>query len=560
MASHILLRLNPSHVSCIDRLATELYNICTDNFHNVKNNWRDDLRQDITNIELYEVYGFKETGIFKLPYHSEYNLETVLSVDKPSNTERRIKMSILSNKIPLPSSQKSSFAPTIMSYVLTTYTDYSLNNNFSVSKYNMSLKFRPSCLRLKLNGQRAKVACPAHLDAIVNLDIDQTIFTTFSPQDNGLLNVPEDYLFGGQESMTKPIRENLLNSRVSLKDLGPRGRDSGIESRESNQQSSFDRDRFGRNNEKHMDEAKDYLRTMRNLGVEAGSLLKRRDSLSALSARLKANKVPSSKDATELAAATDTLANIIDTWMIEEARENGPSVNNDGENISHLYEKKVEEISQFVLGESEPLMNDKSLPDPHDRRQSPFNDLRTLCPATNSVNRVESGLGTSSPSLVWDRSQDTFIFNDPASGSRDTFSLECDYPSFINPEYVSDPGMPYKSNKIRQEILAPVRHEQHHRQPEEHHRPRGGVTRPGYSSVDHRHTRGERPESPRGAHPRLRTPPRGPPQYVGRGRGHAGPEQPKFARQHPVYPADEDFWPEDSRGTSPALKLSLIHI
>ena len=140
MPSSIHLRLNPSHISCIDRLATELYNICTDNFHDVKDNWREKLRQSITNIELFEMDGFEETGILGLPYHNEYNLVTSLDVEKPTNTERKITFSILANKIPLPSGQRGMFEPTITTYTLTTYTDYNLNSNFTVSKIQYELK------------------------------------------------------------------------------------------------------------------------------------------------------------------------------------------------------------------------------------------------------------------------------------------------------------------------------------------------------------------------------------------------------------------------------------
>ena len=553
MPSSIHLRLNPSHISCIDRLATELYNICTDNFHDVKDNWREKLRQSITNIELFEMDGFEETGILGLPYHNEYNLVTSLDVEKPTNTERKIIFSILANKIPLPSGQRGMFEPTITTYTLTTYTDYNLNSNFTVSKYNMSLKFRPSCLRLKTEGRRTKAAYPAHLDAIINLDIDQTIYTTFSPQDNGLLNVQEDYLFGGQESMTRPSREDLLSSKVSLRDLNSRGRDLRTGGGGSFQKSSFDRDRFGRENETQMNEAKSYLRSMKDRGVGTGSMIKRRDSLSALSERLKMNRVPSSRDVDELVSATGALATVLDTLVIES------SVPGDGDNIHQILEEKVSELSQFVLGESETSTNNKSMPGGHGRRFSFHEGCRSLSPTTSYIDRTESGLGTSDLSMVWDPSQDAFRFNSPATGSRDTFGHECDYyPSFINPEYISEPDMPYKTDKIRQDILAPVRKQQHHRQSDDYSQPRGGASRPGYNTAGHS-TRGEHAESPRDARARPRTPPRDPPPRAGRGRGQAGRERPKVTRRSPMYPADDDFWPEDNRGTSPALKSAHRH-
>ena len=445
----IALRPSSSHVSCIDRLSTELFNICSDNFSAVKNHWSDTERNKLQVIELFNVGQFQETDILLLPYHNECRLKTSLKILKPSNTERKIIFSVQSGSIPLPQSQLDKFEVIEQQFLLTTYTDYTLNGSFSVDRYAIDLRFRPSCLRLMDPALRQSAAHPAHLDAIIDPGTLYTVYTTFRAQDNGLLCVPPHYLYGHPHGLDEDRRESLIvDSVVSPKNFYSNSRDWGQSHDEGREcgPSTFDKLRFGKENERNFNDVKNRVSSMRpKISVEA--IKKRRDSIVSIASKLKQpGQTPTSLEREELLRATEVMSGFMSSMVM---RQDDPDLEKAGSNIKEACEGNEKSFYQFFTEE------DLDWDDFGENYRSLGRQR-----SRHGTERAESGLGMSDVSAGWSKvyhspqhdKKSSRSFPDTGPGHPDRTVSNLSLPIINTNRFSEDINMHFRG--IRPEIMA----------------------------------------------------------------------------------------------------------
>ncbi len=419
----IALRPSSSHISCIDRLSTELFNICSDNFSSVKNHWSDTERNKLQVIELFEVGQFHETDILLLPYHNECRLKTSLKILKPANTERKIIFSVQSGSIPLPQSQLEKFKIIEQQFLLVTYTDYTMNGSFSADRYAIDIRFRPSCLRLIDPSLRQSAAHPAHLDAIIDPGMLHTVYTTFRGQDNGLLCVEPHYLYGHPHGLDGEKRESLIvDSVVSPKnfysnnrDWGSNNRDwgQGPEEKRENLYSTFDKGKYGKENEDNFNDVKSKVSSMRpKFNVDV--VKKRRDSIVSIASKLKhSDQLPTTQEREELLKATEVMSGFLSSMVV---RCDDPNLEKAGGSIKEACEDNEESFYQYFINED-----------------LEWDEFEGSCqPSGHQGNRhrperVESGLGMSDVTTGWSK-----VYHSPDRDKQSPHSLPDTRHSHLN--------------------------------------------------------------------------------------------------------------------------------